>query len=167
MGCCRTPNRQCLLTLKRASCPVASLVSVLSVFTSICAIIKYTDLFLKEACENDWVPIKDLCVYNTQVITNVTLARDICASMDSDLPATPDTMFLKGIMFLVEATSFWMTHHDAYKNVYLPKRGSYLRSYVEEYNKDTHVCLINLQGLMHHDCNQNTTVVCVKKMYNN
>ncbi|AIZ77362.1 putative EEV glycoprotein [Parapoxvirus red deer/HL953] len=166
MGCFRTPNRQCLLTLKRASCPTASIVSVLSVITSICAIIRYTDFFLKEACEEDWIPIKDLCVLNTQYETNVDDAHEICASLNGMPPAIKDGMFLKGIMSITDATSFWMSHRDDYNNVYIPKSGSRRFDTYEEYNKDKHNCLVNLYGLMYHDCNKNVTVVCVKNMYN-
>ncbi|ASC55539.1 EEV glycoprotein-like protein [Seal parapoxvirus] len=164
MGCCKSPNRQCARTLKRASCSAASLVSILSVLTSLGAIVKYTDFFLKEACEQDWIPIKDVCVLNTQFETDVVTARGICEAVNGELPATTNTLFLKGIMSIVEETSFWMAHHDSYKTVNIPKGNGRFDTTVP-YNQTQHTCLVNLFGLMYHDCTQNTTAVCVKKMY--
>ncbi|AAR98205.1 ORF110 EEV glycoprotein [Orf virus] len=164
MGCCKVPNRQSIRTLKKVSCPVASLVTILSLATSLCAIVRYTNFFLKEACDEGWMPIKDICILNTHFKATKDDAHRICESLDGNPPAIPNPTLLKGVMVLTGERQFWMTHHPDYTSVYehneklqIPKN--------TKYDKDRHICLMSEDGLIHHNCMMNVTVVCMKEMH--
>ncbi|WZD65974.1 EEV glycoprotein [Bovine papular stomatitis virus] len=166
MGCCKVPNRQSVRSLKRASCPVATLVTMLSLVTSLGAIIKYTGFFLREACEDGWIPIKDICVLNTHHQSDTTRAHEICKYFKGTPPAIPNTSLLRGVMAVTGERHFWLGHHDKYSSIYedapFGRRVPYQNV---EYDKRRHICLLSADGYIHHNCALNATVICVKKMY--
>ncbi|WGU15070.1 EEV glycoprotein [Orf virus] len=164
MGCCKVPNRQSIRTLKKASCPVASLVTILSLVTSLGAIVRYTNFFLKEACDEGWMPIKNICILNTHFESTNDDAHRICENLDGKPPAIPNPTLLKGVTVLTGETKFWMTHHEDYTTVFehiddrrTPKN--------TDYDSKKHTCLMSEDGLIHHNCMLNVTVVCMKDMH--
>ncbi|AWU47169.1 C-type lectin-like IEV/EEV glycoprotein [Sea otter poxvirus] len=78
-------NRQSKQRLKKCVNPVAACVTLVSVLSSVGAIIKYTDLLIKEACDQHWVSVDGLCYYNTYMDGNNTDARDICKKYNADI----------------------------------------------------------------------------------
>ncbi|ADC54013.1 EEV glycoprotein [Pseudocowpox virus] len=164
MGCCRIPNRQSVRTLKKASCPVATIVTILSLITSLGAIARYTKFFLKEACDEGWMPIKDVCILNTHFETTHYDAHRICKNLDGKPPAVPNPTLLKGIMVMTGERQFWMTHHEDYTSVYEHTGGGTIPKNTK-YDKDKHTCLLSEDGILHHNCMMNVTVVCMKEMH--
>ncbi|WZD65716.1 EEV glycoprotein [Bovine papular stomatitis virus] len=168
MGCCKIPNRQSIKSLKKASCPVATLVTVLSLITSLGAIARYTNFFLREACEEGWMPVKEVCVVNTHQKTDVTTAHEICRYINGQTPAIPNRALLRGISSLTGERHFWMSHHNGYSSVYeLSPRGADQPYWDVRYNKNKHKCLMSADGEIHNICDFNATVICTRPMHNN
>ncbi|ANS71213.1 c-type lectin-like iev/eev glycoprotein [Pteropox virus] len=168
MALFRKLNRQSKNKIKKCYNPTAVFITILSLLSSIGAILKYTNILITEACENNWIAVDGFCYYSANTSSNRTHASNLCKNYNADLLSFQSSHHVL-VVYGLTNSSTWIdvgNSLELLKKIDNDTMTPVVQNLTMFTTKLTDQCVaFNGTNVILSNCSTNANVMCSKKFF--